>query len=151
MYNQNPEQIARDKIDKMLIDAEWVVQSKNKVDLSANKGVAVREYNTNIGPADYVLFVEKNPVGIIEAKREDEGHRLLVAEEQSTGYAEAKLKYLDNDPLPFLYESTGTLTRFTDKRDPKPRSRTVFSFHKPATIEKWLKQGKSLRCLLSLI
>ena len=145
MYNQNPEQIARDKIDKMLIDAEWVVQSKNKVDLSANKGVAVREYNTNIGPADYVLFVEKNPVGIIEAKREDEGHRLLVAEEQSTGYAEAKLKYLDNDPLPFLYESTGTLTRFTDKRDPKPRSRTVFSFHKPATIEKWLKQGKSLR------
>ena len=145
MYNQNPEQIARDKIDKMLVDAEWVVQSKNKVDLSANKGVAVREYNTNIGPADYVLFVEKNPVGIIEAKREDEGHRLLVAEEQSTGYAEAKLKYLDNDPLPFLYESTGTLTRFTDKRDPKPRSRTVFSFHKPATIEKWLKQGKSLR------
>ncbi len=145
MYNQNPEQIARDKIDKMLIDAEWVVQSKNKVDLSANKGVAVREYNTDVGPADYVLFVAKKPIGVIEAKREEEGHRLLVAEEQSSGYAEAKLKYLNNDPLPYIYESTGTLTRFTDRRDPKPRSRTVFSFHKPETIEKWLKQGNSLR------
>jgi type I restriction enzyme R subunit len=145
MYNQNPEQIARDEIDKMLIKAEWVVQSKNEVDLSANKGVAVREYHTDIGPADYVLFVDKKPVGIIEAKRKEEGHRLLVAEDQSLGYAQAKLKYLNNDQLPFIYESTGTLTRFTDKRDPKPRSRTVFSFHKPETIEKWLKQGKSLR------
>jgi type I restriction enzyme R subunit len=145
MYNQNPEQIARDEIDKMLIKAEWVVQSKNEVDLSANKGVAVREYHTDIGPADYVLFVDKKPVGIIEAKRKEEGHRLLVAEDQSLGYAQAKLKYLNNDQLPFIYESTGTLTRFTDKRDPKPRSRTVFSFHKPETIEKWLKQGNSLR------
>lgn len=143
--NQNPEQIARDKIDQMLIDAAWIVQSKNEVDLSANKGVAVREYQTDVGFADYVLFVDRKPVGIIEAKREDEGHRLTVVEEQSTGYAKAKLKYLNNDPLPFVYESTGTITRFTDYRDPKPRGRNVFSFHKPLTIAEWLKKGKSLR------
>lgn len=146
--NQNPEQIARDKIDKMLIDAGWVVQSKRKVDLSANNGVAVREYQTDVGPADYVLFVDRKPVGIIEAKREDEGHRLTVVEEQSKGYAESKLKYLDNDPLPFVYESTGTITRFTDYRDPKPRGRNVFSFHKPDTIAEWLKKEKSLRSRL---
>ncbi|MEN9445449.1 MAG: hypothetical protein RIS47_2340 [Bacteroidota bacterium] len=70
--NQNPEQIARDKIDKMLIDAGWVVQSKKEVDISIGQGVAVREYQTDIGPADYVLFVDKKPVGIIEAKREEE-------------------------------------------------------------------------------
>ena len=145
MYNQNPEQIARDKIDKMLIDTGWVVQSKGKIDLSANKGVAVREYQTDVGPADYVLFVERKPVGIIEAKREDEGFHLTSVEEQSNEYAGAKLKYLNNEPLPFIYESTGTLTRFTDKRDPKPRSRRVFSFHQPGTIEQWIKQGRSLR------
>lgn len=143
--NQNPEQIARDKIDKMLIEAGWLVQSKNKVDLSANKGVAIREYQTDVGPADYVLFVDRKPVGIIEAKREDEGHRLTIVEDQSTNYANAKLKYLNNDPLPFVYESTGTITRFTDYRDPKPRGRNVFSFHKPETISEWLKKGKSLR------
>jgi len=143
--NQNPEQIARDKIDEMLREAGWLVQSKKKVDLSANKGIAVREYQTDVGPADYVLFVNRKPVGIIEAKREDEGHRLTVVEEQSSNYANAKLKYLNNDPLPFVYESTGTITRFTDYRDPKPRGRNVFSFHKPETIAEWLKKGKSLR------
>ncbi len=53
--NQNPEQIARDKIDEMLCEAGWLVQSKKKVDLSANKGIAVREYQTDVGPADYVF------------------------------------------------------------------------------------------------
>ena len=145
MHNQNPEQIARDKIDQMLIAAGWVVQSKKKIDLYSNKGVAVREYQTDVGPADYILFIEGDPIGIIEAKREDEGFHLLSVEEQSNEYAGAKLKYLNNEPLHYIYESTGTLTRFTDKRDPKPRSRVVFSFHKPETIEKWIKQGRSLR------
>ena len=148
MPNQNPEQIARDKIDKMLVTAEWVVQSKNKIDLSANKGVAVREYQTDVGPADYVLFVDRKPVGIIEAKREDEGYHLTVVEDQAKSYAESKLKYLNNDPLPFVYESTGTVTRFTDNRDPKPRGRNVFSFHQPSIFAEWIKKGKSLRTRL---
>ena len=143
--NQNPEQVARDKIDKMLSQAEWEVQSKDKINLSAAKGVAVREYQTDAGFADYVLFVDSKPVGIIEAKKENEGHRLTVVEEQSKGYANATLKYLNNDPLPFVYESTGTVTRFRDFRDPKPRGRNVFSFHKPTTIADWLKKGESLR------
>ena len=146
--NQNPEQIARDKIDKMLVEAGWAVQSKNEVDIRANKGVAVREYQTNVGPADYVLFVDAKPIGIIEAKREEEGHRLTVVEDQAKGYADATLKYLNNDPLPFVYGSTGTMIHFTDYRDPKPRGRHVFHFHKPETIAEWLKKEKSLRARL---
>jgi type I restriction enzyme R subunit len=126
--NQNPEQIARDHIDKMLLLADWVVQSKSKVNLVANKGVAVREYPTDVGPADYVLFVDRRPLGILEAKRKDEGQGLTVVKEQSKEYAKAKLKYLNNDSLPFVYGSTGVITRFTDYRDPKPSDRNVFSF-----------------------
>ncbi len=146
--NQNPEQIARDKIDHMLRESGWIVQSKNKVDLSAGKGVALRETNTVSGSADYMLFVDRVPVGVIEAKKEDEGHRLTVVEEQSARYAEEAIKigsFTLNNAKPFVYESTGTITRFTDYRDPKPRSRTVFSFHKPETITEWLKKGKSIR------
>ncbi|MDP2455077.1 MULTISPECIES: DEAD/DEAH box helicase family protein [unclassified Kaistella] len=146
--NQNPEQIARDKIDQMLREADWIVQSKTEVDLSAGRGVALRETNTVSGSADYKLFVDRVPVGVIEAKKEDEGHRLTVVEEQSKRYATEPIKIgaftLENDK-PFVYESTGTITRFTDYRDPKPRSRTVFSFHKPETIAEWLKKGKSVR------
>lgn len=143
--NQTPEQIARDEIDRLLELAGWTVVSKSEVNLSASKGVAVREYQTDVGPADYVLFVDKKAVGVIEAKREDEGFKLTVVEEQSTSYANAKLKYLNNDPLPFVYESTGTLTRFTDYRDPKPRGRRLFAFHKPETLAEWLKHGNTLR------
>ena len=89
---------------------------------------ALKEYLTDIGPADYVLFVDGKPVGIIEAKKEEEGVHLTIHEDQSKDYADSKLKYLNNDPLPFVYESTGTLTRFTDYRDPKPRSRPFFAF-----------------------
>ncbi len=143
--NQNPEQKARDRIDSQLTACGWIIQDKAKLNLSAGTGVAVREYQTDIGPADYVLFVNKKPVGIIEAKREEEGVRLTAHEDQSEGYASAKLKYLNNEKLPFVYESTGDLTRFTDFRDPKPRSRPVFSFHRPETFAEWMNQEKSLR------
>jgi type I restriction enzyme, R subunit len=143
--NQNPEQIARDHIDQLLLASGWLIQDKKKFNLAAGLGIAIREYQTDIGPADYVLFVDKKPVGIIEAKREEEGVRLSTVEEQSTQYATAKLRLLNNDPLPFVYESTGEVTRFTDYRDPKPRARTVFTFHRPETFVQWLSQEKTLR------
>ena len=148
MPNQNPEQLARDIIDAMLIASGWVIQSKDKINLQSGIGVAVREYQTDIGPADYVLFVDKNPAGIIEAKRTEEGSRLTMHEEQTEGYATARLKYLNNLPLQFGYESTGEVTRFTDYRDKKPRSRPVFSFHRPETFAEWMKQDQSLRTRL---
>lgn len=144
--NQNPEQQARDQIDAMLKAAGWAVQNKNGINHSVAAGIAVREYQTDIGPADYVLFVDRKPVGVIEAKREDEGHHITTVEEQSGSYANSKLKWVNNqDPLPFIYESTGVITRFTDRRDPKPRSREVFSFHRPETLAKWAKEEMSLR------
>ena len=146
--NQTPEQIARDAIDKQLLACGWIIQNKNGINLSAGMGVAVREYQTDIGPADYVLFANKKPVGIIEAKRAEEGARLTMHEEQSEGYAAAKLKHLNNQKLPFVYESTGHVTRFTDYRDTKPRSRPVFTFHRPETFAEWVKQDKSLRTRL---
>ena len=144
--NQNPEQKARDNIDELLRQAGWVVQQARHIDLNAGLGQAVREYRTDIGPADFVLFVDKKAVGVIEAKREEEGQRLTAHEPQTEGYACAKLKWVNNkEPLPFLYESTGILTRFTDGRDPRPRSREVFSFHRPETLKEWLSQSASLR------
>lgn len=147
--NQNPEQIARDRIDQMLIDAGWLVQDKSKVNLSAGIGIAVREYQTDIGPADYVLFANRKPIGVIEAKREEAGEKLTVVEDQSSQYANASLKYnLNKEPLPFVYESTGVITRFTDYRDPKPRSRVVFHFHQPDTLLDWFDKKETLRARL---
>lgn len=104
MPNQTPEQMARDKIDTMLQQAGWKVQDRKALNFNAGIGIAVREYPTDIGPVDYVLFIDRKPVGVIEAKREEEGHRLSVHEAQAEAYALAKLKYVDNAPLSYVYE-----------------------------------------------
>ena len=147
--NQTPEQKARDNIDAMLEQAGWLVQDKKKIDFSAGGGITVREYQTDVGPADYVLFIDKNPIGVIEAKSANWGQKITTVEEQSAGYATARLKWQnDREPLPFVYESTGVLTRLTDMRDPKPRSREVFSFPRPERIRDRLSQSDSLRARL---
>jgi type I restriction enzyme, R subunit len=147
--NQNPEQVARDYVDELLSASGWAVQDKNAINLNAGPGIAIREYQTDIGPADYVLFVDKQPVGVIEAKKETLGYNLTPVEEQTAGYSQAALKWIKSPkPLPFLYEATGPITRFTDIRDPKPRSREVFSFHRPETMRQWLEATASLRARL---
>ena len=147
--NKNPEQIARDQIDRALISAGWAVQNKKAINFSEAKGVAVREFQTDIGPADYALFIDGIAVGIVEAKPEEWGQKITTVEEQSSGYASAKLNWINNsEPLPFVYESTGAITRFTNGRDPKPRSREVFSFHRPDTLTDWHGLKQSLRTAL---
>ena len=142
--NQNPEQKARDQIDRLLVAAGWVVQDWKLINLGAAFGVAVREHPTDSGPADYILFVDRKAVGVIEAKKDE---TILTAhEDQTLRYAQSKLKWRkEEDPLPFLFEATGQVIHFTDGRDPAPRAREVFHFFKPETLGEWSKQPKSLR------
>lgn len=145
-----PEQRAREQIDRLLTDCGWIIQDKTTVNLNAGTGIAIREYPTDTGPADYILFVNREPVGVIEAKPESKGETLRTVEEQSLRYATGRLKWKqDGKTLPFLYESTGTVTHFTDLRDPAPRSREVFSFHRPETMLEWLRQPDTLRTRLT--
>ena len=147
--NQTPEQAARKNIDSLLTQAGWAVQDKESIDFSAGLGVAIREYQTDTGPADYVLFIDQKAVGVVEAKPEHWGHKITTVEEQSGRYASAKLKWVSKStPLPFVYESTGVLTRFTDGRDPRPRSREVFNFPRPETMQGCYTRSATLRARL---
>lgn len=147
--NQNPEQVARDRIDRRLRDAGWEIQSRDGMNVFASLGVAVTELQTTEGPADYTLFVDGQPAGIIEAKKNEEGFRLTTHEDQTERYRTSPIKLLDNDaPLRFGYESTGELTRFTDSADPRPRSRPVFAFHTPSSLKRWLAEASTLRARL---
>lgn len=141
-----PEAKAREKIDHQLVQAGWVVQDLKQLNLGAATGVAVREYPTDTGPADYVLFINRHAAGVIEAKRAEAGENLTVHEAQTERYAAAALKWRkDQTPLPFLFESTGEVIHFTDGRDPAPRAREIFNFFKPETLAEWLAQPDTLR------
>lgn len=140
-----PEQLAREVIDQKLNQAGWLLQDCKSLNLTAAYAVAVREYQTDSGPADYILFIDRTPVGVIEAKAADEGHKLVVHEDQTERYAQSKLKYINKQLIAFTYISNGDIVLFSDLRDPKPRYREVFSFHQPKTLMDWYKEGKSLR------
>ena len=143
-----PEAQARQKIDQLLTDAGWQVQDYEQINLSAGLGIAVREYHLNSGFADYLLFINRKAVGIIEAK--PVGKTLSGVEIQSDKYSFNLPKTLSchQKPLPFIYESTGGETYFRDSRDPDYRSRSVFAFHKPETLQEWLGQPDTLRSRL---
>ena len=140
-----PEGEARREIDHLLDLAGWKVQDYKNIDLSVSRGVAVREFPLKNGIADYLLFVDRKACGIIEAK--PKGTTLSGVAEQTEAYTTGIPENLLSieEPLPFVYESTGIETFFRDKRDPKPRSRRVFAFHRPETLAEWLNQEETLR------
>lgn len=122
-----PEEKARQKIDKLLEEAGWKVQDFEELNLGASLGVAVREFHLKSDAADYLLFVDRKPVGVIEAK--PFGTTLSGVAYQSEKY----LRLIPDsfqlvEPPPFAYESTGIETFFRDSRDPEPRSRRIFAF-----------------------
>lgn len=147
-----PEQLARQHIDELLVNAGWVIQDYRKLNLGESRGIALREVPLTSGTCDYLLIVDRIPLGIIEAKRE--GTLLSGVADQSGHYAAHLPEFLaalTHGELPFLYESTGVETYFRDARDPSPRSRPVFAFHQPDTLATWAAQPDTLRRRLAQI
>jgi len=136
---QKPEEQAREKIDAALEAAGWTVQDRVEMNVHVAQGVAIREFplKTGHGVADYLLFVDSKAVGVIEAKKE--GFPLAGVEFQVERYSLGLPDDLDPpvSPLPFLYLSTGAVTKITNLLDPRPRSRRIFHFHQPETLAEW--------------
>ncbi|KFM18351.1 Type I restriction enzyme EcoKI R protein [Marine Group I thaumarchaeote SCGC AAA799-P11] len=147
----NPEDKARKDIDKMLTDSGWIIQDYEDRNLSAGLGVAVREYPLSKDNADYALFIDSQPVGVVEAKKA--GHTLSGVVEQSEKYLDGLHEKFTSAPMrpPFSYETTGIETIFADRRDPNHRSRYVFSFHRPELLQEWLHDDATLRARLTQI
>lgn len=141
-----PEQEARVVIDEKLEQSGWVVQNVAQLNLGAALGVAVREFPTSTGPVDYALFIDGDPVGVIEAKKSSVGENITVVEEQSARYATSSFKWINREyTIRFAYEATDKLIKFTDYKDIKYRSRRVFSFHRPEYLESLLQAKDTIR------
>ena len=106
-----PEDLARENIDALLEQCGWTVQDKNAANLSASRGVAVRELSFKTGDPDYTLFVDGKAIGTVEAK--PEGHSLTGVEEQSEKYVKGVPFGIPawRSPLP-LSSETGSIRKF---------------------------------------
>ncbi|MFO1244399.1 MAG: type I restriction-modification enzyme R subunit C-terminal domain-containing protein [Ramlibacter sp.] len=140
MPPNTPEARARANIDALLAAAGWAVQDLKHANLHAARGVAIREFplNPGFGFADYLLYVDGKACGVIEAKKE--GATLSGVELQSGRYAQGLPASLPawRRPLPFVWESTGVETHFTNRLDPEPRARSVFAFFQLELLAQWL-------------
>jgi type I restriction enzyme R subunit len=140
-----PEEKARQEIDQLLEKAGWKVQDYRELNLGASFGVTVREFPLKSGEADYLLFANRKPVAVVEAK--PVGTTLSGVAEQTMKYItkiEESLPQVSTMP-PFPYETTGVETFFRDLRDPNPRSRRVFAFHQPQTLNECISEEDTLR------
>ncbi len=143
------EQRARVLIDRQLAAAGWLVQDRGELNLYAGDGVAGREaiMAPGHGRADYLLYVDKRAVGVIEAK--PVGTALSGVEWQSAKYAEGlpaevRRRALTVDGrLPFVFEASGSETHFTNGFDPQPRARRIFAFPRPATLARTLREAET--------
>jgi type I restriction enzyme R subunit len=114
--SDTPGDKARKTIDDLLSKAGWTIQDRDMTDLSAACGVAIREFplKSGYGFADYLLYVDGAPAGVVEAKKEGEtlsGYEIQT-EKYSVGLPDVLKPY--RKPLPFCYQSTGIETRFTN-------------------------------------
>jgi type I restriction enzyme, R subunit len=135
-----PEAKARDKIDSLLAQSGWLVQDREDMNLTASDGIAVREFKLEKGHGyvDYLLFVDGTALGVVEAK--PAGYSFTSVEIQAKKYVKGLPASLTapHKPLPFAYISTGDETVFINEVDPQPRSRQIFTFHRPETLREWL-------------
>lgn len=113
----------RELIDRQLRAAGWIVDSLNLrysagVRPQKNRNIAIAEWPTDTGPADYVLFIGLMPIAVVEAKKSnvDVAGAITQARRYSRDY---KLADSDTSPggpwahdtevyrIPFLYSSNG--------------------------------------------
>lgn len=139
-----PEAQARVKIDEQLNASGWTV-TKDKDAWKNGGAVAIEEWIFPNGlKADYLLFFKGKVIAVVEAKK---GKVLLggvyhQADKYVTAAAEDNVPKW-REPIGFIYCANGKAVTFADRRETYSCSRLVFSFHRPETLEGWLKEGES--------
>jgi type I restriction enzyme R subunit len=136
-------QSRRQRINPRLKAAGWrVVRFRPGTSIADyGEGVAVEEFETRSGPADYALGDKGRILGVIEAKKLTVGPKgvLPQAERYSTGLVrEESPVYEGGFRAPFLYSTNGEIIRFRDARHPLNLSREVLAFHTPGALRELL-------------
>ena len=149
-------------IDQQLRDAGWDADSRN---LRYGKGIrpvkgknmAIAEWPTANGPADYALFIGKSCVGFVEAKRKhknvsaviDQAERYAKGFKSADGFDAVKGCPWDEFQVPFAFSTNGrpylkqieteSGIWFRDLRHPMNHRRALTGWYTPEGLTALLK------------
>ena len=155
----------REIIDMQLREAGWLVDSnklRHKLGTRPQKNhdLAIAEWPTNSGPADYVLFCGLKPVAVVEAKKEnvDVSGAIAQAQRYSSTYKLGADEISPGGPwpasdteykIPFLYSSNGRAylkqlktksgTWFLDARRGTNNPYPLDGWHSPRDLKQMLE------------
>jgi type I restriction enzyme, R subunit len=130
------------RIDPRLKAAGWTVVPALGSSAPVGRGIAVEEYETSIGPADYAMFDTERCLAIAEAKKLTLGPQgVLVQAERYAKAVEQTPRYQGEFGVPFLYATNGEVLWFHDVRHPLNRSRQVAGFHTPSALDEMLSRN----------
>ncbi len=135
-------------IDPRLRGAGWkVVRYDPRHPLEKGGALAIEEFPTDNGPADYALAVEGQVLGVVEAKRLTLGpqNALTQAERYSRGATQNPLNF-HGFHIPFLYSTNGEVLWYHDVRHPQSRSRRIAHFHTPDAFREFLARDTEAAC-----
>lgn len=138
---------ARNAVEEQLILAGWVVQDAAATHIDVTPGIAIREFPLLPGWTDYLLVVDGEAIGVIEDKkgtafpRSAQSVQNQLWEYQNAQPAIPSSIRFQRRPLPFAYGVVGHEIQFTNHLEPDTRTRSVFHFHRPETLARWLSQA----------
>ena len=137
--NEAEWQTRKSRIDRRLraLTPPWrIIRYHDGLNLSALHCVAVEEFPTANGPADYALFVNGVLLAIIEAKKVSVNPQNVL--EQAKRYSAGAFQgpgNWDGFRVPFLYATNGEIIWFLDVRGDKTVSRQIANFHTASALE----------------
>lgn len=156
------EAATRRLIDSQLVEAGWEADSqllayKHGVRPQKGRNLAIAEWPTANGPADYVLFNGLTPLAVVEAKRhrKDVPASIEQAKRYSRGYKIGSDEVMPGGPwdeykIPFLFATNGRpylkqiKTKsgiwFLDGRLPSNNARPLETWYTPTGLSELLKQ-----------
>ncbi|HET6763942.1 MAG TPA: type I restriction-modification system endonuclease, partial [Longimicrobiaceae bacterium] len=156
------EQSTRERIDQQLREAGWEADSAELrqaagVRPQAGRNLAIAEWRTNDGVADYVLFAGLTPLAVVEAKRQTLNVPGAVeqAKRYSRAYAHAPGEHSAGGPwdgfrVPFLFATNGrgyfaqaeteSGIWFLDGRRPTNHPRALQGWYSPQGLRELLGQ-----------
>lgn len=141
---KNSEWLTRKRlVDPQLNSAGWKVTPYSAdLDLANSEPLAIEEFPTDNGPADYALCADGRILGIVEAKKLTLGPQnvLTQAERYSRGATSNPFNF-DGHHVPFLYSTNGEVIWHHDIRRPLNRSRRIADFHTPDALRERLASG----------
>ncbi|NLV13232.1 type I restriction-modification enzyme R subunit C-terminal domain-containing protein [Haloarcula argentinensis] len=138
MTDRLPEQQSRELIDSQLEEKGWQEIEE------ANGTGYIEEYPTSSGPVDYILVVNGEILGLVEAKKSDYNSSAAFAqaerysEDIETSYS---FGHKNQYHVPFVFTANGEKVEMKDLREyASSTKRELRGFHTPQALEKMLKK-----------